>query len=551
MPIAPNTQSLCDAAEPSSSRNFGRFSLIFQRASSPKPKSDKLRRPTTAPSSLKKSHRRGLNTGSTSVLSETHHSYAASSSLSIADTYSSHFQTPLGRTNTCSTLPSPLAPSSFANSPLQDGISTPDAMNLLKKARKLSRMFGDLPASMTTDRNVIPDILVFNQSNCPTDSETSPSTLNSTFPKPQSSATNKQVLRRSVTVGHAVEGPPGNDPDVHRSKSFGSLRPSLAIPPASLAPSSESPPISPIEFASRRSGDIGQSQVASSLDDAVPEAIANSQGDHGMSLPNARFSVYVNLGTDIHPLPETHSSNTSFPPPSVGHPTSDKPSQTTNDEIPSNTVHRAASPQPRSSSPTHVPSSSSLQPLTAPEQTPRRSSSMRGKMSETRHEPRKRLSLDLLAFKASISSPIPSPSDPPRPVTSPDPNEGSSSKRPLKKTRSLWMRKARADPEPELPRPSVEASIPSFSPVRQSFDTSASVAGPLTEKQRLANVRRAKKMTRVSFFLFHTPHNGSNSNFTFSSSVINHRQPYFKSLSMLLRLPILPQMKETVRRLMI
>ena len=78
------------------------------------------------------------------------------------------------------------------------------------------------------------------------------------------------------------------------------------------------------------------------------------------------------------------------------------------------------------------------------------------------------------------------------------------------------MRKARVELEPELlPRPSVDASIPSFSPMRESFDTSAPV-GPLTEKQRLLNVRRAKKMTRVSSLLlkFHSLHNEFISSFT-------------------------------------
>lgn len=486
MPI----DTLCDAAQPSNSRNLGRLSLIFQRASSPKLKSDKLRRPSTAP--CKKSHRRGLNTGSTSVLSETQHSYAAASSLSVADTYSLNLYPSLARIHTYSTLPSPLPPSPTYTLPYD--ISTSDAMNILKKARKLSRVFGDFPASMTTDRHTIPDILVVDQSSSSTDTETSPSTLNSSVATSQSPVSNKSALRRSVTVGYAIGGHVGNDTDVHRSKSFGSLRPTLAIPPTPL--SSESPPVSPIEFASRSSGDIGQSQVAS-LDDAALETDVNSQGDHGMPLPNARLSEYANPGTDILPLSKRRSSISSYPSRSTGH---SGPSRILDGDIPSDLVQRSTPSQPRSSSPT-IPSSSvpsSTQPRTSFEQTPRRSSSMRGKMSEKSNEPRKRLSLDILALKTAVGSPVESPTITPRPASSPEPTEGGSGKRSLKKTRSLWMRKARPEHEPELPRPSVDSSVPIFSPMRESFDTSVSV-GPLTEKQRMLNVRRAKKMTRVSF----------------------------------------------------
>lgn len=188
------------------------------------------------------------------------------------------------------------------------------------------------------------------------------------------------------------------------------------------------------------------------------------------------------------------------------------------DDVPPEILFRAASPPPPRHSPSpqftspSPPPGSPAEPMSAPpvppmphdlpggtlhRPLPRRSASLRRKRpNEGIH---RRLSLDMKVMPASSlhSSPSMSATVAARPSTAGGEKEG----RMIRKSKSMWVRKVHSGEEAhtiELPRKT------SVSSTRESFDVVASPAGnaPMTEKERIMNVKRAKKMTQVRCSLF-------------------------------------------------
>ncbi|CAL1696042.1 unnamed protein product [Somion occarium] len=511
----PTTHDTLSDAAPSVTRNLNRLSLILQRASSPKPKASKSQRSATASNKNYKLHRKNDASLASifSVAPDIHHSYAAGSSVSIADTLLSNPHEsllPLSPTrSTTHTENSPSLPPSpgIPVPPTTNDLTATDKMKLLKKVRKLSRVLGEFPMTMIADDRPSPDIIVFNQALSAKGSPGLPSSLASPRATPKSTASREKALRRSITIGHTAGEYKSSDTDVHRAKSFVSLRPALTIP--SSPSTSNGSPVSPLLFASPNSGDDAQSRVAAVPNDAQNTGLLNSHAD-GMPLPDSTAaSESGQHGADISLSPSRRSSisssSVSTPPTAeqVQRARVAKLSRQLGDSVPPDILLRAASPPllVSSSSPTSVPlppsppSTSSLagQPV-IPEDTPRRSSSLHRKKAPKTAETKKRLSLDLRALKASVVPPQSSPN-----VSRPSTSSGvQGSGRPLRKSRSMWVRTRRIlmDNDSEV---TPQNTDPTFSPVRESFDTSASSSsrGPLSEKHRLLNVRRAKKMAQV------------------------------------------------------
>lgn len=176
------------------------------------------------------------------------------------------------------------------------------------------------------------------------------------------------------------------------------------------------------------------------------------------------------------------------------------------DDVPPEILFRAASPPPLRTSSSPLPSLYPLEPMTAPldrtfpsaaispvlntQTLPRRSASLRRKRGK---EPvGRRLSLDLKALHGTSTSLTGVVG--PRPSTSSEKLE-KSDKRTMKRTRSMWVRKV----FPEGDKMENGISKNEFeSPIRESSDTSTP-KDPMSERDRIANVKRAKKMTQVCF----------------------------------------------------
>ncbi|KAJ3488451.1 hypothetical protein NLI96_g2805 [Meripilus lineatus] len=482
-----------------------RLSLILHFPSPSLTKSTKLRRPGSAPSRRfrKRVHDDRddhTTTDITSVLSDSsdtthrpHSPTAATSSISIADSLLSTPHQALLPAQSFSHHPSSssLVVSSSPQEqvpPTTNDLSPEEKMRLMKKVRKLSRVLGEFPLPIEGS-NPHPHTVAADPApspHIPKDPPGSPSSSksSSSTPTSMSAAQKRASLRRSFTVGYNFSIPFNHARDVvHRVKSLQSLRrPLTAIPSIPSASTPPSSPMTPIAF-------------------AWPTEPPFTSGKPSYERPPSR-----NIGpldTDIQEIPiprERHDSNASSILPSGPSPEqmqrarAAKLTRQLGDSVPPEILLRAASPTPRSQSPSLPPSPPAIQFQSAQSSKsslasaldslspPRRSSSLRRK--GLKKSTKNRLSLDIRALAGVSSGP---PSAPLAPSSPKSPTK--TDKTPLRRTKSMWTRKRFGLNEPT---PETEDSNDTT-----LFRKGSLEFAPLPERQRLLNLFGDKPPTAL------------------------------------------------------
>ncbi|KAJ2995600.1 hypothetical protein NUW54_g7354 [Trametes sanguinea] len=126
--------------------------------------------------------------------------------------------------------------------PLTDGLDPSEKMKLLRKAKKLSRILGEVPIPVPIDSPAeARDLRFLGVQEEP--SLTSASTASSSSLKSPPVFQTTGSLKRSATLGHQRQSLQNG---IQRARSLASLRPSLTIPPAAIT--IHSSPISPVIF---------------------------------------------------------------------------------------------------------------------------------------------------------------------------------------------------------------------------------------------------------------------------------------------------------------
>ncbi|KAL4243452.1 hypothetical protein ABKN59_001132 [Abortiporus biennis] len=418
---------------PSTSRN--RLSLILQLAS------------TTATKKIKKRSAgcRGYNSTVSSLASpfdRYNFASATTSTTSIADTLlSTPHEALLPSQEIRSGLPSPTVD---PIPPTTNDLSAEEKMQLLKKVRKLSRVLGEypVPTSLDDDLNRKPTMAsTTEQSSPPPLSPTSP-TSSGKSGKPK-----RRDLKRSITVGYHAGGPHNHKQTLPRSRSFAALHPSLNHPDIDLPR-----PSSPITFA--KSGDSDASSVKiPSLVQSPSELAADD------SIPSRRSSV-SSLSSD----PQCTSQR-------MQRTRAAKLTHQLGDSVPPDVLLRATSPPPQL-----PPSPAAADSSTSPDQQAVALSRESTSLRRSPRDAKRRLSLDLHSLTGMISAPS-TPSVTANDKLSPDS---------IRRTRSMLTRSPRKgateDGRKEIDDISRHASFE---------------AGPISEKQRVLNVKRARKMTQL------------------------------------------------------
>lgn len=323
--------------------------------------------------------------------------------------------------------------------PTTNELSEEEKMKLMKKVRKLSKVLGEVPVPAAVKE----ELLLLPPMDDESDAPGSPM---------MTSAAAKKAFRRSLTFGQSADMAHLDTPDVHRAKSFSTLRPSLHIPPRCPSDDALPLPSSPIMFARAESVDSHRDISDSGLSTSAPEA-RSIVDSYGLRRRDSTASSVLLADQNVEQVHRTRAA---------------KLSRHFGTNIPPEVLYRAASPPPPSppalyALPTKVLSS---------DQIPQRSSSLRRK-------PRRRpASLDIRPISGIIALPSSSPSSP---TTQTRPTGG------LKRSRSLWTKQPRTCEDAENAAAKDEAEL-DLNPLRPMS---------LSEKQRVLNVRRARKMAQV------------------------------------------------------
>ncbi|KAI9062974.1 hypothetical protein FKP32DRAFT_770439 [Trametes sanguinea] len=360
--------------------------------------------------------------------------------------------------------------------PLTDGLDPSEKMKLLRKAKKLSRILGEVPIPVPIDSPAeTRDLRFLGVQEEP--SLTSASTASSSSLKSPPVFQTTGSLKRSATLGHQRQSLQNG---IQRARSLASLRPSLTIPPAAIT--IHSSPISPVIFSWPEKNPIPPSPLTPiTPSDDYGEIDRQSKRD---SFSSKRDSVASSI------FPSERS------PEQVQRARAAKLARQLGENIPPELLIRASSPQPRSplSSPSMVSFAEASLTIREP---PRRASSARPTIGKTnRRDAKRRLSLDLRAFVKVPEPPVPSPA-----LSEPD----KYSTVQHKSKHSLAGKKSQTPHDSEPGDTPAEGNAPNVDPVSAAerdsdleSDWDDDCSGPLSlERQRALNVRRARKMLQV------------------------------------------------------
>ncbi|KAI0094707.1 hypothetical protein BDY19DRAFT_901830 [Irpex rosettiformis] len=412
-----------------------------------------------------------------------HVQYSQTTSISSSVTHDSRdYESTLAPTasivsdSTLSTSLVPLLGSGRAKSPdpilpvppTTNELAAEEKMKLIKKSRKISRVLGEVPIPSAMDEYQE----IYNTkrlSDVPEDPSSSNSRPTSPSLNMQAvSASAKKVFRRSLTsFGGGVSL---QTAEVHRSKSTSALRPSLQLPNI-LFGEEDARPYSPILFATNDSLELDEG--AGTLGDDLQPSCASDDSsieakeDRGLVLFSPLRSARDNsLLSSTQQGEETRER--------VQRQRMERLARILGDGVPPDVLRRAASPSAESSSPSQLyQAADGPRGTVSVEHLPQRASSLRAKITSRRKRPK---SLDFTNIRNSgiMSAPI-------------TPMESSPAPAPagIRRASSVQAKATR------------NTSAAGDDALSQFSETD----GPSSEKQRILNVKRAKKLTQVMFTL--------------------------------------------------
>ncbi|KAI0757100.1 hypothetical protein C8Q80DRAFT_1265075 [Daedaleopsis nitida] len=358
--------------------------------------------------------------------------------------------------------------------PLADSLDPEERMRLLKKTRKLSRILGEVPIAVSI--NEVHDLRYTGLLEEPSTS-TSASTSTSSSPGRSPPGIERQnPLKRyaTVTVSHNRLA---QSSEIHRARSFASLRPSLSIPSSSLnsRPSTVSPmdfaippipasPVSPVSPSSRSGG--------SSRDTVGPDR------------RNSITSVSTRRNSTSSLL--THERT----PEQIQRARAAKLSRQFGEDIPPDLLLRASSPPPRSR-----PSSPSIMSFVEASMELREPKRHAATTKRANQDAKRRLSLDVRTFvraPALESTNRPGNASPSAPLLSDTLKHRVLLKKSNSSGRSRRPTTAGSVVDTVRSQPTMTKDSDADSDLDDDPDGQLAV-----EKQRALNVRRARKMNQV------------------------------------------------------
>lgn len=370
---------------------------------------------------------------------------------------------------------SPVVDSELAVPPTTNDLAADEKMKLIRKARKISRVLGEVPVPNAADDTCvsldIPRRLsdVAEAPNVPASPSLSPSSKIHNV-----SASAKKAFRRSLTFAQTGGSSSLQVHDVQRSKSFSTLRPSLNIPsPNSVFPDVSS--LSPILFASSQGVRVDQTSNVGKMTLPSSSAPLNDAVQHVPAGSNRRYSTSSSVSSvDITEQLQT--------PEQIQRQRMAKLARHLGDSIPPDVLLRAASPPPSRNSPDPNRFYSVRDPGTVLSADnlpcPKRARSL-GVKPSTRRRP---VSLEFPVAAASGVASVPV-----TPLGSPGPDVSEFGRLRVQKKSALTM----ADGS------SLAENLPTKLPKDITPTAPTGLDGPISEKQRILNVKRARKMTQV------------------------------------------------------
>ena len=386
-----------------------------------------------------KTHGSSASVTSSLDKSDAHGGYTPSI-VSAVDSQLSSPYTPL--------LPSPSSPSHHDRVPVPpttNDLSEAEKMKLMRKVRKLSRVLGEVPVPAVVEEELShPEV---RDGEFARDLHMVSSPLSSEGMSKMRSASAKKAFRRSLTFGQ--NSTLLDVHDVRHARSLSALRPSLSIPRSPTPSDIVGAPSSPITFARPESVASNRDVSECGLSTSAPEA--RNADFHALRRRDSTASSVLLADQNVERMQRTRAA---------------KLSRHFGTSIPPEVLFRASSPTPPPASapavePPHILSSDRL---------PTRSASLRHKPAASRRP----ASLDIL---------LPTPglfTQPNSPGPLHVPTNGPSS---LKRSKSLWTK-----------RPKTTDGNENMTIQDQDLESGGS---GLTEKQRMLNVKRAKKMAQV------------------------------------------------------
>ena len=341
--------------------------------------------------------------------------------------------------------------------PTTNELAAEEKAKLVKKARKISRVLGEVPIPSRTEE----DHEIYSPKRL-SDVPENPPSLNSRPTSPTLnvhivSASAKKAFRKSLTS--FVGAVPMEKVEVHRSKSTSALRPPLQVSSITLE-DEDARPYSPIVFATN---DALSDRSVALPEDALPSGNANNSAetleDHVPSSPLPPLVRHDSSISSDLPVEETRER--------IQRQRMERLARILGNGVPPDVLRRAASPSAEDSSSSSVYRTTDGAKGMSMEHLPQRSSSLRAKISR-RKRPQ---SLDFATIRSSgiISAPA-TPMEPPSALPA-------------------GVRRASSVQAKGSKSPLIEDRV-----LPQSSE-------PLTEKQRILNVKRAKKLTQVTSLL--------------------------------------------------
>lgn len=387
--------------------------------------------------------------------------------------------------NSCLSSPqSPLLAHPIASSdyelpipPTTNALASEEKMKLIRKARKLSRVLGEVPVASALDRedpsfDTSPRLSDVQES--PFISSKSASPVPSSSNKIQTVSTSaKKAFRRSLTFVQSGSSSSLQVHDVQRSKSFSTLRPSLQVPSTSSLCSDV--PYSPILFATSVQGTTSETSVLASSSPSSRQAPAEEHFDDSFRR-NSSSSSLCSIDITEQPVPS---------PEQLQRQRMAKLTRHLGDNIPPEVLLRASSPPVAQVQIQARGSQLSLYSIRNPhtvlsaDNLPRRTEGFAA-MATLRKRP---ISMEFSGHRKSgaLSAPV-------TPLASPNSVSTDFDTVRRRKTSRTTV--------------SGDAQVMQDSDTREDFALDSSE--PMTEKQRMLNVKRAKKMTQVRTYLSFT-----------------------------------------------
>ncbi len=327
-------------------------------------------------------------------------------------------------------------------------------MKLVKKSRKISRVLGEVPVPSTTDD--MPELYSPKRlSDVPEDPSTSERPTSPTLNIQTVSASAKKAFRRSMTFGAGSL----QVPEVQRSKSTSALRPALQLSTAVPGDEHEHS-YSPILFAAN---DAASDDDAENMDDVIPPSVIDAPEDDADSSESSSPPQTAHADSNSPyglSVEETRER--------IQRQRMERLARILGEGVPPDVLRRAASPSPEDASASPMYHAGDASRGMSMEHLPQRSTSLRAKINSRRKRPQ---SLDFKNIRNSGALSAP--------VTPLDSSSGLS---------SPGIRRAM----------STQARISGTAPITDSVPSqNVEVDGPSAEKQRILNVKRAKKLTQV------------------------------------------------------